>query len=180
MMGKMEDKSNAIIWSAVITPHCSLSSRGMVALLLALGALGALISLRFMALGAWPVVVFMALDIALVAAALRYANRRRRAYEYLWLDNEKLGIERGYRGEEAEQLQLKPYWLRLEWRGEPVDDAIPLAEEDFPANPSLWLVGEGQGVEIASWLSAPEKRAFADNLQQALHRWRNNSYRVAQ
>ena len=63
------------IFSAVITPHRSLSSTGFLIVMLCIGALSFASGVVFLILGAWPVFGFLGLDVLLVYWAFR-ANFR--------------------------------------------------------------------------------------------------------
>ena len=63
------------LFSAIITPHRSLSGRGFVLVMALVGGLSFIGGMFFFLLGAWPVVGFLGLDVVLVYWAFR-ANYR--------------------------------------------------------------------------------------------------------
>ena len=65
---------------AVLTPHRSLPAMGFLILMAVLVTLNLTAGITFYLLGAWPVVGFMGLDVALVwwAFRLNYASGKRR------------------------------------------------------------------------------------------------------
>ena len=67
------------MFEAVIVPHRSLSPRGLAILMAVIGALCALIVLRFWLIGAWPVAGFGVMEIGLAIFLLRLNANRARA-----------------------------------------------------------------------------------------------------
>ena len=88
----MQATTTAPLFAAELTPHRSLTPRGLrivIALVIALAALPGLI---FFSLGAWPVVGFMGLDVIAIAFALRTAMRREKRREQLTLWSDRLEL----------------------------------------------------------------------------------------
>src|SRR5258708_10691432 len=54
------------LFSAILTPHRSLTGVGFLAVMLAIGGISFASRLLFLVLGAWPVTGFLGLDVALV------------------------------------------------------------------------------------------------------------------
>src|SRR6202167_1788489 len=73
--------ADAKIFSAVITPHRSLSQTGFLIFMLCLGGLSFISGVAFVLMGAWPVCGFFGLDVLLVYVAFRANYRSGRAYE---------------------------------------------------------------------------------------------------
>src|ERR1700744_2804891 len=69
------------IFSAVITPHRSLSSTQFLIFMLCIGGVSFVAGSVFLLLGAWPVFGFLGLDVLLVYWAFRANFRAARAYE---------------------------------------------------------------------------------------------------
>ena len=83
------------IFSAVITPHRSLGSRGFLILMLAIGAVSFVSGMVFLLLGAWPVFGFLGLDVLLVYVAFRANYRAARAYEEVDRDFDRADLAQG-------------------------------------------------------------------------------------
>lgn len=121
------------------------------------GAIGVL----FLVLGAWPVLGFCGLEVALVLG-LFAAQRRwsRRAMEVLLLTPDRLVVRRtGSRGR-PEELSLDPYWARLTLRERPGRVS------------ALVLRQRGRDLEIGRLLGEDQKRDLAAALEEALRRHR--------
>lgn len=145
------------IFSAVITPHRSLSQRGFLVLMLAVGTVGFGAGVVFMAMGAWPVFGFFGLDIALIWFAFRANYRAARACELLRLSEEELTVRRISAKGVQSDWSFNPYWVRLG------------AERDADGEITrLWLISHGKGIEIGYWLSPAEKADFQRALSGAL------------
>lgn len=145
------------IFSAVITPHRSLSSGGFVLLMVLVGAIAFVAGLFFFLLGAWPVVGFLGLDVALIWLAFRASYRAARARETVEVNESEILVRRvSARGATAE-WRFNPCWARLRVDRDREDGVRRLA-----------LASRGRELEIAGWLSPPEKADFAAALSQAL------------
>ena len=73
--------SNDIVFSARLTPYRSLNQQGFTILIGLVGAVCFVIGMVFFALGLWPVLGFMGLDVALIYWAFKSNYRAARAYE---------------------------------------------------------------------------------------------------
>lgn len=144
------------IFSAVIVPHRSLSPNGFVLLMVLIGAIAFLAGLFFFLLGAWPVVGFLGLDVVLIWVAFRASYRAARARETVEISESEILVRRiSARGATAE-WRFNPYWARL------------LVERDEEEVRRLALASHDRELEIAGWLSPPEKADFAAALSGAL------------
>jgi uncharacterized membrane protein len=145
------------IFTALITPHRSLSRRGLTLVMGFVGAVGLAVSVPFYLLGAWPVVGFMGLDVVLIYLAFRYNNQTARAYEEIVLTRIQLLFRKvSWRGK-AEEFRFNPLWTRLERQDHPELGIEGLA-----------LVQGRARVEIASCLGREERADFADHFARAL------------
>ena len=142
----------------VYHPHRSLSPLGFLAVMAAIAVAGCATGVAFLLAGAWPVMGFMGLDIALVWYAFRVNYRRARGWERVRLTDGTLTVERaGPKGEVA-KFRFQPYWLRVEM--------------DDPPKPGsrLTLRSHGRAVEIGTFLGSEERLALARTLREALAR----------
>src|SRR5437763_17145681 len=64
------------IFSAVLTPHRSLSRKGFLALMLVAGGISLVTGTKFLLAGAWPAFGFCGLDVLLWYWALKLSYRR--------------------------------------------------------------------------------------------------------
>ena len=74
----------------------------------------ALVSLPFYLIGAWPIVGFLGLDVALLALAFRASFRAARAYEEFRLTYLELLLARESAGGARREWRFNPAWVTLE------------------------------------------------------------------
>jgi uncharacterized membrane protein len=150
------DADDAAIFAARLFPRRSLTPAAARRLLAATFVASALFSLPFYIAGAWPIVGFLGLDVALLGFAFRISFRAARAYEDYRLTYVELQFARVSARGARREWRFNPAWVTLE-RGE----AGPTAER-------LALRSRGRRHEIASFLGPDEKAAFAGDLDRAL------------
>ena len=145
------------IFSAVLTPHRSLSRKGFLALMLVVGGASLALGTTFLLAGAWPVFGFCGLDVLLLYWAFRVSYRRARAYEQVTVTSSELTVRQiSHRGRISEWT-LNPLWVRLD-REEHAEFGIE----------SLYLVSRGARLSIGSFLGPDEKASLAQALSAAL------------
>lgn len=74
-----------------------------------------LIALAFTALGAWPVLPFAGLEMAVLFAAFRYVDRHASDYECLEIDGDRVRIEIRD-GADVRQVALDRHWVQVVMR----------------------------------------------------------------
>jgi uncharacterized membrane protein len=145
------------LFSAIITPHRSLGRAGFLAVMLAIGAISFAAGLMFLIMGAWPVLGFLGLDVALVYWAFRASFRAAAAFEEVTVTASKLRVRKvSHRGEVAEWA-LNPVWVKLDRE----------THEEYGLM-RLFLVSHGRKLLIASFLSPKERESFAAALASAI------------
>jgi uncharacterized membrane protein len=109
-----ESAREPTIFSAIITPHRSLSSTGFLVVMLLVGGISFVGGVVFLIVGAWPVVGFLGLDVLLVYWAFRVNYRAAAAYEEVTVTPSELLVRKvSHRGEVAEWT-LNPVWAQLD------------------------------------------------------------------
>ena len=146
--------SPPLLFDATLYPHRSLPKKRFHQLMMILTAGCLVASLRFIIIGAWPVAVFVAFDIAALWFAFRLTYRSGRLYETLRLNARELTLTRRYPDGATETWQFEPYWLQLECKH---DDTNHLA-----------LVSHGRCVPFADFLTAGERAELYHALRGAL------------
>jgi uncharacterized membrane protein len=151
------DNSEPTLFSAIITPHRSLSGKGFLLVMALVGGLSFIGGMFFLLLGAWPVIGFLGLDVLLVYWAFRANYRAAAAFEEVTVTPSELRLRRvSHRGEVAEWT-LNPLWTKL--------DREKHAEFGLL---KLFLVSRGRRLSVAGFLSPKEKESFAAALSAAL------------
>ncbi len=147
----------APILAVRLTPHRSLDPAAVRVLMAATFAASAVFSLPFYLAGAWPIVGFLGLDVALLYFAFRANFRAARAYEDFHLTYFELLFARaGARGARRE-WRFNPAWVRLE----------RIDHQEFGPQ-RLSLVSRGRRWEVAKFLGPDQKGEFATTLASAL------------
>jgi len=145
------------IYVARLSPHRSLTASHFKILLSVFAAASAITSLPFLLLGAWPVVGFMGLDVALLYFAFRASFNASRAYEQVRLSVLELRLAQVSAKGKTAEWRFHPSWVRLERE-----------EHSEFGTQRLALVSRGQSVEVGAFLGPAAKAAFADEFSQAL------------
>jgi uncharacterized membrane protein len=147
----------AKIFSAVLTPHRSLSRTGFVLLMLILGGISFATGMMFLLAGAWPVFGFCGLDVLLLYWAFQVNYRRAQAYEQVTVTSSELTVRQVSHRGSIREWTLNPVWVRL--------DRVVHAEFGIER---LFLVSHGRRLAIAAFLGPQEKESFALALSAAL------------
>jgi len=145
------------IFSAVLTPHRSLSRGGFLVLMLVLGGISFATGMVFLLAGAWPVFGFCGLDVLLVYLAFKVSYRRAKAYEQVTVTPSELTVRKVSHYGRISEWTLNPLWVRL--------DRVVHAQFGIER---LFLVSHGRRLAIAGFLGPEEKASFALALSAAL------------
>jgi len=145
------------IFSAVLTPHRSLSPTGFVIFMAVLGGCSFVTGVMFLIAGAWPIFGFFGLDVLLVYWAFRVNYRTARAYEVVTVTPTELTIRKVSHHGRVRLWRLNPLWVRLH-RDEHAEFGVE----------RLFLVSHGRKLPIGNFLGADEKQSFALALSGAL------------
>jgi uncharacterized membrane protein len=145
------------LFSAVLTPHRSLSRTGFLVLMGFVCAVSFAAGLVFLLMGAWPVFGFFGLDVLVIWWAFRINFRDAKASEEISVTHFELRVRRvSHRGHVAEWV-LNPLWVQLDQK----------THAEFGIE-RLYLVSRGRRVSIANFLGPDEKASFAKALLAAL------------
>lgn len=153
--------TSPVHFSAELRPHRSLNRRGLVLVMSLVLGINLVVGIAFGLVGAWPVAGFCGLDVVLIGLAFHFSYRAARDREHLLLSDAALVVRRITAGRVAE-WQFHPYWVRLRH-----DD------EALEAPNSLTLSSHGTTLAIGRFLSPPERRSLALDLNVALSRHRS-------
>jgi uncharacterized membrane protein len=143
-------------FSAVLTPHRSLSPKGFVVLMTAICIVSFGTGALFFMLGAWPVIGFMGLDVALIYLAFKLNFRALRHYETVDLTDDALTVTRVEPSGRSQAWTFNPYWVRLR------------LQPRVGRSTELSIASHGKRVVLASFLTDSEREEFAHALSSAL------------
>lgn len=141
----------------VLHAHRSLSPSGFLIVMGLIGGISFVIGLVFFLLGAWPILGFLGLDVALIYFAFKLNYRSGRMYETISVTREALVLTRFYPSGRRETFDFNPYWARVRCTTDRPDGRT-----------SLRLIEKGKAVLFGQFLTDDERLAFADALSGAL------------
>jgi uncharacterized membrane protein len=145
------------LFSALVTPHRSLSRAGFLIVMAAVGGISFVAGTVFLLLGAWPVFGFFGLDVLLVYWAFRVNYRAAAAFEEVTVTACELRVRQVSHRGKASEWSFNPLWVRLERED----------NEEFGLQ-RLFLVSRGRRLPVASLLGPREKESFAAALGAAI------------
>ncbi len=148
---------DTLYFDAVLHPHRSLSPTGFVVLMAGVGTISFAAGLFFLLHGAWPVLGFFGLDVALIFLAFRLNFRSGKQFETLTLDRRALELRRVAPNGGETAWRFEPYWARV----------------TLDNDGRLHLVSRGRDVTFGAFLNDEERESLRDALTAALYGWRH-------
>lgn len=147
------------LFQATIRPHQSLSRDGFKVVMVGCCLVSAVISVKMMQAGFWPIAGFFGLDMLALFVALKVSFRRGRSFEEVMISPIAVILARvTHRGE------------RREWRFNPIWTRLTRVEDDEYGLQALTLVSRREQVAVARDASPPERAVIAEGLTRALER----------
>lgn len=122
-----------------------------------LSTISFIVGMVFLLMGAWPVMVFFGLDVALIYLAFKLNYRSGLAYETIDLTPERLTLTRVKPTGAKEAIELNPYWAR-----------VSLTTDRPDGRTSMRLIAQGREILFGQFLTDDERRSFATALSGAL------------
>ncbi|MBU2534311.1 MAG: DUF2244 domain-containing protein [Alphaproteobacteria bacterium] len=150
-------------FKATLTPHRSLSPSGFLILMSAVAVISFIVGVAFLLMGAWPVLGFFGLDVALIYWAFRRNYRSGLAYETIEVSPHHVVLTRTLPNGEESVVGFNTYWVRL------------ALQERADGRSHLDLTQRDRTARIADFLSDAERREFADVLAAELFAARNRT-----
>ena len=146
----------------VLLPHRSLSRRSFLLLMGLLGLISLAVGVGFVSIGAWPVVGFFGLDVALVFLAFRLNYRSARQSETIRLAGDVFSVERVSVRGERRLWRFQPFWIRV------------ILEERTDQQNRLLIASHGRALAIGDFVAPAMRRELAATIRTALARWRSS------
>ena len=146
-----------VVYAVTLAPHRSLTSRGFLLVMLAIGGISLVTGVVFLAMGAWPIFGFFGLDVLLVYIAFRANFRAARAREHILVTPSVVEVRREPVGGRPSTTRLNPFWTRL-WREDDEDHGTL----------DVALVSGRRTVPVGRFLGPEQKAALATDLSRAL------------
>lgn len=146
------------LFSALLTPHRSLSQTGFLVVMGFVGIVSFVAGIAFLMMGAWPVFGFFGLDVLAIWWAFKINYRRANAREEITVTPTALHVRRvSHKGAVAEWT-FNPLWVRLDKQ----------VHEEFGVE-RLALVSHGRRLTIGNFLGPDEKESFSKALLVGLN-----------
>lgn len=149
------------LFSALLTPHRSLSRTGFLLLMGFVCVVSFVAGLIFLSMGAWPVLGFFGLDALAIYWAFKVNFHRAAAYEEIAVTPSTLHVRRVTHLGAVSEWSFNPLWVRLDVE----------TDEEYGVE-RLSLVSRGRSLGIGSFLAPDEKESVAKALTAALNRAR--------
>ncbi len=149
-----------VVADFVLRPHRSLGPRGFLVVMALIGGISFITGMLFMLHGAWPVLGFLGLDVALVWFAFRQSYRSARERERILVTATQIVIMRRDAAGRESVWRLPSFFARVGQDEHPVGDR------------SLYLASHGRRVDVGGCLGPGERAAFGNALAAALRRAR--------
>jgi len=144
------------IFRAVLRPYRSLGSTGFAVLMAAIAAMSLVPGVFFYVSGAWPVLGFYGLDVALIYVAFKLNYRSGRLYETVELSPARLLLTRVHPSGRTEEFDCNPYWARVKLREWP------------DGRTDLRITSRDKVLTVGRFLTDDERRDLAQALERAL------------
>jgi uncharacterized membrane protein len=151
-----------LFFERVLLPHRSLPPRGFHILMVILGLISFAVGIGFVSIGAWPVVGFFGLDVALVYVAFRLNYRSARRSETLRLAGDAFTVERVTVRGSRRMWRFQPFWVQV------------ILEECPDESNRLFVASHGRTLAIGDFLAPSARRELATTIREALLHWRNS------
>lgn len=148
----------AVLYSAELRPHRSAAPRTATRIVLIVATIWALVILFFVAMGAWPVLPFLGLEILLLFIFFRLNHRAAGTCEAIALTSKALTVRRTDPWGKRSQVSFPPHWLQVNLEPHPNQDN------------RLELRSHGRSLVIGSFLLPHEREQLAFALRRALGR----------
>jgi len=154
----MQPTANQIYLDVSLKPNRSLSPRGFLVVMGIASAVSLGAGTYFFLHGAWPVMGFFGLDLALLYWALKASYRSANLYERVRLDRSDLKIERTHPNARRQAWTLHPAWVQVS-----VDNP-----DEHHAR--LRLKDRSTAIELGGFLPPQERAQVADLIRDGLER----------
>lgn len=141
-------------------PQRSLKPEHFSKLLLVLIAICTLAGIRFWIVGAWPVVLFLGLDVLALWFAFFLSYRRGRIFETVQLSDTDLIVGKSDAAGRFTSIRFEPYWAKVSMQVVGGDANI------------LTIRHHNKCTELGSFLVPHERREVADAIRNAIERWK--------
>ena len=153
-----------VLFSAILRPHRSAGPHTLRLVVCLVAVVWLMVGLAFVAVGAWPILPFLGLEVLLLAVALRLNLRAGNAYEAINLTPRALTVRRVNHWGRQSDFSFAPHWLQ-----------VNIADPPERWSP-LELRSHGRSLTIGNFLLPEERVQLARTLRRELGRLTNASF----
>lgn len=143
---------------AELVPHRSLSPKGFTIIMVLVAILSFVGGAVFFYIGAWPVIGFIGLDVALIYWAFQLSFRDSERREIVEVGDRDVTVTRMTPGRQDERLAFQRTWLRIELEEDSERELIG----------ALRLKEGDRSCEVGSFLSPQDRKQFCKALEKAV------------
>jgi uncharacterized membrane protein len=162
-MPKMTTQTQARpLFAAKLTPHRSLGQRGYRIVIAVVAIAATVPAITFWSLGAWPIVGFMGVDVAVIAWAMWASLKDGKRYEQVTLWPDQLELKQVDGGGKETLTRFNPHLVKL------------VVDRDYNERTTgLHLRTRERDVVLGAFLATDDKSSFAKAFGTALKRARH-------
>ena len=143
----------------VVSPNNSLTPQGALVFFSIISLTCASVGLGFAAMGFWPILPFVGLEILVLGLCLRLSLRRGDYREVIFITNDKIITESGT-GVVSKRVEFQRHWTKVE-----------LEAATLPHHPHRLLIRSGvRCCEVASCLTEAERKGLWTRLSELIGR----------
>lgn len=142
---------------AELTPHRSLGRGGFFLLMGFISITCFMSGMMFLVTGAWPVFIFMAVDVLIIWLAFKFNYRAGRAKELVSLGDGELKIQKFDPAGRMSEHSFNPYWSRFD-----------VERHEELGITAMWIRCRDQELSIGSFLNPPDRETFAHAFSHAI------------
>jgi len=150
---------------AVLEPPRSLSPRGFNRVMLVFGCLSLIPGVAFYAMGAWPIVGFLGLDVLAVWAVFKLSFRSQTARTYVRVTADAVDVRKVDGWGRERRASLSSYFARVEF------------DRSAQGPNALRLATSARAYPLGEFLTPRERETFARRLSQAISDARRERHR---
>ncbi|WP_306117267.1 MULTISPECIES: DUF2244 domain-containing protein [unclassified Roseitalea] len=145
------------LFAAELVPHRSLTPRGFALLMTVFAAICAGNAVFYFTLGAWPVAIFLGLDVLLLFIAIKLSFRSGRAREEVTVTRSNVHIRKISPNGRHSDHHYNPFWARFH-----IDRHREIGIT------AMRLSGQGRATTLGAFLNPDDRESFAMAFSRAL------------
>jgi uncharacterized membrane protein len=153
-----------LFFNARLFPYRSMSKRSANIMIGIIAVACTLAGLRFIIAGAWPVVVFVGVDVAAIWLAFHLSFRSAKLFETIQLSEKDLILTRVHPNGQTESWRFEPYWAKA-WI------------ETIEGQEMLFISSNSDPVPFGSFLAEQEKSEFLQTFNHSLQDWKRQDFK---